>query len=123
MILTFLFLQSSNSFTAPARRTLKSQVIIKRPTLSHRNHHARGHGNRHSAEEKHDEERPVCSDAAHMAPEVELPSGLSDPHASEREESSRIREILKPSPILEVEDWGIPADPSGDCNPALQVCL
>jgi len=55
-----------------------------------------------------------------MAPEVELPS---DPHASEREESSRIREILKPPPILEVEDWGIPPEGSGICNPALQVCL
>lgn len=55
-----------------------------------------------------------------MVPELEPPS---DSHAGEREESSRIREILKPPPILEVEDWGVPPEGSGICNPALQVCL
>ena len=54
-----------------------------------------------------------------MVPKVELPC---DPHASEREESYRIREILKPPPIVEVEDWGIPPEGSGICNPTLQVC-
>lgn len=102
---------------------LKSQVIIKRPALSHRNHHTRNHETRHPEEGKLEAGRAVFSDATRMVSEVELPSIFSDPLATEQEELSRIREMLKPPPIHEIEDWGIPPAGLGVCDPALQVCF
>jgi len=39
----------------------------------------------------------------------------------EGDEITEIRRLLKPPPIEDVEDWGIPPDPEGQCDPALQA--
>ncbi|PSR70743.1 hypothetical protein PHLCEN_2v13363 [Hermanssonia centrifuga] len=53
----------------------------------------------------------------------------SDPGVVEQDngmpmdELARIRALLRPPPIPGVDDWGIPPEPTGDCDPGIEAKL
>jgi len=107
--------------TFSARRTLKSQVIIKRPSNSHRNQHPRTH----TSDDPPGFHRPIGTEPPlpESTPAEEDPVNAPDegPQPPFQEEMLRIRQLLKPPPILDVEDWGIPPESSNECDATLRV--
>lgn len=109
-------------FLCEGRRIPKSQVIIKRPTISHKNHSLRAH----ISDDLTENERPEVasssrdesvSGSADVSPVKIRPSPSEEP----QDELYRIRNLLRPPPIPDVPDWGIPAESSEPCDPVLRV--
>jgi hypothetical protein len=108
----FLFLECS--CFSQGRRIPKSQVIIKRPTISHKTHSLRAH----ISDDLTEHARPeVASSSRAGSADVSRPSPSEEP----QDELHRIRSLLQPPPIPDVPDWGIPAESSEPCDPVLRV--
>jgi len=101
--------ESSRALTstpASGKSTGKSLGIIKRSV------HQRGITRAHISEEIEVASHPTVAEDAQ-----DLES------TSEELEIQRLREFLKPPPILDVEDWGIPPPSTEPCDPAIQAKL
>ncbi|KAF8903901.1 HCNGP-like protein-domain-containing protein [Gymnopilus junonius] len=101
--------------SSEGRRIPKAQVIIKKPAISHKNARA------HISDDLQNEPTPIGP--SRTEPASEPPSSLNHPSSSgsASDELSRIRDLLRPPPISEVEDWGIPPETKVKCEPALQT--
>ncbi|KAJ3515547.1 hypothetical protein NLJ89_g1693 [Agrocybe chaxingu] len=105
------------------RRIPKSQIIIKRPHNSHKNHHPRAH-----LSEDIPPEPPKLADEPLPQDEtssMDMSVSPTPPEQSDKplDELSRYRAALEPPLILGLEDWGIPPECSAPCDPALQAKL
>jgi len=113
---TFLLL------VAAGRRAPKAQVIIKRPAISSKNLHPRSHI---SDDLLREEASPAAGPSAHLdnlSPKNASNSGQANPPDAEPlDEMFQIRALLRPPPIEDTEDWGIPPEVAEACDPALQV--
>ncbi|KAI0070324.1 HCNGP-domain-containing protein [Panus rudis PR-1116 ss-1] len=99
----------------------KPQVVIKKPV--HVKPHPRTRlpdddeaGPSTLASSKHAE----ASEEAHGS--FDMPDVLGDDEEP-MDELRRIRALLRPPPIPGVEDWGIPAEPDGPCDPEIEAKL
>jgi len=102
---------------ASARRPTanhKSQIIIRRPV------HSKPHPRTRLAEEA---EPPSSSSAART--EASTSSTSSDDRSGNVSSNAlmEIRDLLRPPSIPGVPDWGIPAVPTGPCDPAIEAKL
>ncbi|KAJ7099898.1 HCNGP-domain-containing protein [Mycena belliarum] len=102
-----------NASSDSTRKPSKSQIIIRRP-----------------AAQLKSRPRAVIADEVLTPPQppvqpqvpenaVASSSSVSDP----QDELTRIRALLRPAPISGVEDWGIPPEPTGPCDSALEAKL
>ena len=88
--------------------TTKSQVVIRRPT------HAKPHPRTRVVEEE--DRNPSASSSSSIIPPIsEQDTGLPT------DELTRIRVLLRPPPIPGGDDWGIPHEPTGPCDPDIEV--
>lgn len=88
--------------------TAKHQVTIRRP--AHSKPHPR---TRIEEEEDQTSNTPASSSTTPVVPDQDtrLPT----------DELTRIRALLHPPPILDVDDWGIPRESSGPCDSDVEV--
>lgn len=94
----------------PGFGTAKSQVIIRRPT------HIKPHPRTRTIEDEY--LVPSTSTLSlTMSPVPEQDTGSST------DELTRIRTLLRPPPIPGVDDWGIPPEPAGTCDPDIEAKL
>ncbi|TFK37983.1 HCNGP-like protein-domain-containing protein [Crucibulum laeve] len=114
-------LKTSSKNSSEVRRLPKAQVIIRRPPTTLRNQ-PRAHisddiskdeGSELSESQPHDSTSPMDISTSSTPVRSEEP----------QDELTRIRALLKPPPIPGVEDWGIPPEPTGPCDPALEAKL
>jgi len=84
----------------------KAQVVIRRP---HVKPHPRAPLSDHT---------PVFSQ-----PEAGPNEAGQDVGDDPEDDMSRIRALLRPPPIPGVEDWGIPPEPTGECDPEITAKL
>ncbi|CAA7268249.1 unnamed protein product [Cyclocybe aegerita] len=108
---------------AECRRIPKSQVIIKRPHNSHKNHHPRAH-----VSEDLPPEPPQAATEPLLLEEtssMDMSVSPSPPEPSDKskDELSRYRAVLEPPPTPGIEDWGIPPECPTPCDPVLQAKL
>ncbi|KAF8634229.1 hypothetical protein AX15_000993 [Amanita polypyramis BW_CC] len=113
--------------TSESRRISKSQVIIKRSTVSLKNQ-TRAHISddiAHDALPKPTGESPVAlPPRSGSSSPMDLGSPSSRNNSREpTDEISRIRRLLRPPPIPDVEDWGIPPESQQPCDPAIATKL
>jgi hypothetical protein len=94
-----------------ARRILKAQVIIKRPSTSLK-HQPRAH----ISDDITQESVPGTSSQTSVVPTPAFPQ----PNVSS-DELAQLRVALRPPAIPGVEDWGISPASSEPCDPALMV--
>ncbi|KAF8191731.1 HCNGP-like protein-domain-containing protein [Pholiota molesta] len=108
--------KTSAKTSSEGRRIPKSQVIIKRPTISHKTHSLRAH----ISDDLTENERPeVASSSRDGSADVSRPSPSEEP----QDELHRIRRLLQPPPIPDVPDWGIPTESLEPCDPVLRTKL
>lgn len=92
----------------------KSQVIIRRPV------HLKGHPRAHISDDIVNEPKVAQPSPPQLTKELRdtqpVAGSSVDPHGV-----TRLRELLKPPPIPDVVDWGIPPEPSTPCDPVIQV--
>ncbi|KAF8551643.1 hypothetical protein OG21DRAFT_1486814 [Imleria badia] len=106
-------LKGLSASSSDARLLPKSQVIIRRPAPT------RSHPRAHLSDDIVTERSQ--SAAPPLTPEEclkDLPSASS---SSEDHELTRIRELLRPPSISGVVDWGIPAESTAPCDPAIEA--
>ncbi|PPQ77459.1 LOW QUALITY PROTEIN: hypothetical protein CVT26_005845 [Gymnopilus dilepis] len=103
--------------SSEGRRIQKSQVIIKKPAISHKNPRV------HITDEIQNEQTPRAgSSLTESVTEQSSPSASQPPPPGlPADELSQIRALLRPPPIPGVEDWGIPPETTAKCEPALQT--
>jgi len=107
-------LKSGDKAPAEARRlapNTKPQIIIRRPV------HSKPHPRSRSVEDAE-----LTSSTATPA-EASTSSTPSDDKSGDLSELSTIRDLLRPSPIPGVPDWGIPPASVEHCEPAIQAKL
>ena len=95
-----------------ARLLPKSQVVIRRPVPTRS--HPRAHLSGDIVTEQPQSAAPPLTPVESLK---ELPSSSS----SEDHELTDIRELLKPPSIPGAVDWGIPAESTTPCDPAIEV--
>uniref|UniRef100_A0A8H7XZC9 Uncharacterized protein n=1 Tax=Psilocybe cubensis TaxID=181762 RepID=A0A8H7XZC9_PSICU len=106
------------------RRLPKSQVIIKRPAISHKTQHLRTHNSDDLISNDPSKKAGPSTEGSPMdisSSSSRQPSTRPGPSAEPQDELARIRALLRPKPIPGVENWGIPAEPTEKCEPALQT--
>ncbi|CAL1699790.1 unnamed protein product [Somion occarium] len=54
---------------------------------------------------------------------VDMPEHFDDEPDQGTDELNRIRALLRPPPILGIQDWGIPPEPLGECDPEIEAKL
>ena len=122
---------------AESTPSLKSQIVIRRPAHAHA--HTKSHRPRVPLLD--DEPEPEVAGTGTGEPEAgpsEVPTfsqppddddmsmsddipGLNHAPSEEPDELARIRALLRPPPIRGVDDWGIPPEPQGACDPEIEV--
>ncbi|PPQ86674.1 hypothetical protein CVT25_006749 [Psilocybe cyanescens] len=115
---------SMKSSSDGSRRLPKSQVIIKRPAISHKTQNIRSHISDDLLNNDHSQRAGPSTEGS----PTELSSSFSRPSSSHpgpseepQDELARIRALLRPAPIPGVENWGIAPEPTEKCEPALQT--
>ncbi|KAF8961762.1 HCNGP-like protein-domain-containing protein [Flammula alnicola] len=108
--------------SSEGRRIPKSQVIIKRPTISLKNHHPRAHISDDLVPDDHSQVAGPSRDGGSPM-DMSSTSSHQNPSEEPQDELSQIRALLRPPPIPGVEDWGIPPESPEPCDPALQAKL
>lgn len=98
-----------------ARKVAKSQIIIKRPAMQ-RKSHPRAHLSEDIIEPATTAAIPEPSSNASQ--EASSSQTTHDPE----NDLSLVRSILRPSPLAGLDDWGIPPEVTGPCDPAIEVC-
>ncbi|PPQ73659.1 hypothetical protein CVT24_007635 [Panaeolus cyanescens] len=115
----------TGSKSASEGRSIKSQVIIKKPSTHLRSHQPRAHvgqeldsepstSHRAKSIQRTDDEGTVNSTTSGAGP--------STPR-SQQDELSSLRAALKPPPIPGLDDWGIPPESKEAVNPTLEAKL
>jgi len=109
-------LKSGNDAPTEGRRphaNSKSQIIIRRPV----------HSKPHPRSRLTEDAEPPSSSTSQAEPSSS--STTSDDRSSElsSNELTKIRDLLRPSPIPGVLDWGIPAGSTEPCDPAIEAKL
>ena len=109
------------------RRTGKSQIIIKRPNNTHKNHpraplseQVKGSSSSSEHQIRHTSSHRASSDGqipSEQTLDLDLPPGPAE------DDLDRIRTLLRPPPIPGLIDWGIPGPSTAPCDPAIKVCL
>ncbi|OJA15458.1 hypothetical protein AZE42_02202 [Rhizopogon vesiculosus] len=111
-------MSNSSSDGNSARMLPKSQVIIRRP-VQHRNH-----PRAHVSDDIADSTENLQSFGPASAPEASLTMDQGDTgSAEETDQISHLREILAPSQVPGVIDWGVPLAASSPCDLAIQTKL
>ena len=95
--------------------TAKSQVLIRRP----------GNLKPRPRTRLEDDIESIEPEVAETILNTHLPDSLgalstNDP-PEPPDDLQRIRTLLLPPPIQGVDDWGIPPEPEGQCDPAINV--
>lgn len=104
-----------------ARRLPKSQVIIRRPPAALKSQ-PRAHL---SDQITQDVELLAVKEGSTSASPMEI-DAHPGPHSApeeRQEELLRIRLLLRPPPLPNVEDWGIPPESTEPADAAITVCL
>jgi len=112
-------MKAGNKTPSEARRIPKSQVIIKKPTISHKNLRTYTSDQLVANDASEADGSSRDGTAMDVSPEKTRPS----PSAEPQDELSRMRTLLQPPPIPDVVDWGIPEECTSACDPALQAKL
>lgn len=109
------------------RRTGKSQIIIKRPNNTHKNHpraplseQVKGSSSSSELQIRHTSSHRASSDGqipSEQTLDLDLPPGPAE------DELDRIRTLLRPPPIPGLIDWGIPGPSTAPCDPAIKIKL
>lgn len=103
---------------------LKSQIIIRKHT------HLKPHHPRTHLVEENDPMRAASSSSVptfSQPPDNEPTTREGEDHAERQDsgtpsdELTRIRMLLRPPPMPGVDDWGIPPEPQGDCDPEIEA--
>lgn len=97
----------------------KAQVIIRRPAAAVNKAHTRAYISDDITSPREPEHQTTPGSP------MEISSTSSNPGQSEepQDELSRIRSLLRPPPISDLVDWGIPPESTEPCDPAIEVCL
>ena len=107
MRLNSCFLSSLlNNDECAATTSNKAQIVIKKP------HHLKTHPRVPLL----DAQRTDSATASPNETQHDISDGPED-------ELTRIRFYLQPPPISGVDNWGIPPEPTGTCDPEIEVCL
>ncbi|KAN0084174.1 HCNGP-like domain containing protein [Tylopilus felleus] len=106
-------LKGISASSSDARLLPKSQVIIRRPAPTRS--HPRAHLSDDIVTERSQSSAPPLSPEGSLK---DLPSASS---STEDLEVARIRELLRPPSISGVVDWGIPAESTAPCDPAIEA--
>ncbi|KDR80402.1 hypothetical protein GALMADRAFT_154027 [Galerina marginata CBS 339.88] len=115
--------KSSSKGSSDGKRIVKSQVIIKRPAINHKNHHPRAHISDDLLRNDTDNDNLQAAEPSHSGSPMDVSSSSNrlGPSEEPQDELSRIRALIRPPPIPGVEDWGIPPETTEKCGPALQT--
>ncbi|KAI0697025.1 HCNGP-like protein-domain-containing protein [Cytidiella melzeri] len=97
---------AADAFSGPTSSN-KAQIVIKKP------HHLKTH----PRVPLHDTARSTAGIETRFS-EVSVDTG-NEPE----DELSSIRKALQPPPIPGVDDWGIPLEPNGECDPSIEAKL
>ncbi|KAK0439377.1 HCNGP-like protein-domain-containing protein [Armillaria borealis] len=106
----------TNVNNSDPRKVVKSQIIIKRPAMQ-RKSHPRAHLSEDIIEPATTTAIPEPSSNASQ--EASSSQTTHDPE----NDLSLVRSILRPSPLAGLDDWGIPPEPTGPCDPAIETKL
>ncbi|OBZ67424.1 putative alpha-galactosidase B [Grifola frondosa] len=111
---------SNATSESPHRATpAKPQVIIRRAA------HIKPHPRARLSDDQHDESITSSAQDAQMTKLSESvdTASLEEEDTDALDELTRIRKLLRPPPIPGLDDWGIPPEPTGPCDEAIEAKL